>query len=490
MSEGRVGWTGENGSSGPQQHAAHRGRVRGRTWSRTVRIPQPAPAVLPRVVVVGAGFAGLTAVKVLRGQSVQVVLVDQHNYHLFTPLLYQVASSLLDPSEIAHPVRAILRGARNVHARLGQVRSVDLAARQVVVDDARIGYDYLVLAAGSINDYFGNDALGAHAYGLKDLDQALSLRYRVLEQFERAAATPDRDLRRRLMTFAVVGAGPTGVEYAGALSELIRLVLRKDFPELDMGEVGLLLIDGEPHVLGAFHPRLRRAAARALEARGITLILGALVRGVEDDCVHLRDGRDLTVGTVIWTAGVRGAPLGASLGLELARGGRVPVEPTLQLPGHPEVFVVGDLAAALRDGAPLPMLSPVAMQEGAAAARNILALTQRRPPEVFHYRNRGTMATIGRNQAVAEIGPLRFAGRLAWFAWLFVHLVLIIGFRNRLVALVDWAVDYFFYDRPVRLIAGATRAVPGLSPDDQGGTGQAAGRRRRAAASGSTGREP
>lgn len=485
-----MGGAGRNGSSDPQNHAAHRGWFRGRTRPRTVPVAQPAPAVLPRVVVVGAGFAGLTAVKGLRDQSVQVVLVDQHNYHLFTPLLYQVASSLLDPSEIAHPVRAILRGARNVHARLGQVRSVDLAAHQVVLDYARIRYDYLVLAAGSINDYFGNDALGAHTYGLKDLDQALSLRYRVLEQFERATATPDRDLRRRLMTFAVVGAGPTGVEYAGALSELIRLVLRKDFPELDMDEVGLLLIDGEPHVLGAFHPRLRRAAARALKAGGITLVLGALVRGVEDDCVHLHDGRDLAVGTVIWTAGVRGAPLGASLGLELARGGRVPVEPTLQLPGHPDVFVVGDLAAAVQDGTALPMLSPVAMQEGAAAARNILALARGRPPEPFRYRNRGTMATVGRNQAVAEIGPLRFGGRPAWFAWLFVHLVLIIGFRNRLVALMDWAVDYFFYDRPVRLIAGATPAVRWPLPDDQRGTGQAAGSMRRAGASVSPGREP
>jgi NADH dehydrogenase len=221
-----------------------------------------------------------------------------------------------------------------------------------------------------------------------------------------------------------------------------------------MGGVRILVIEGAPAVLGTFHPGLRRAAARALESKGITLILGALVGEVEDGCVRLRDGREPMVGTVIWTAGVRGNPLGASLGVELARGSRITVEPTLQLPGHPEVFVVGDLAAAVQDGAPLPMLSPVAMQEGAAAARNILALAEGRAPEAFHYRNRGTMATIGRNQAVAELGPLRFAGRLAWFAWLFVHLAFIIGLRNRVIALLDWAVNYVFYDRPVRLITG------------------------------------
>ena len=408
--------------------------------------------VPPRVVVVGAGFSGLATVKALRGMPVDVLLVDQNNYHLFTPLLYQVASSLLDPSEIAYPVRAILRGARNVRFHLGRVRSIDLRARQVVLDDRRIDYDYLVVAAGSINDYFGNETIEERTFGLKDIDQALTLRYRVLEQFERAASTPDREARRRLMSFAIVGAGPTGVEYAGAISELIRLVLRKDFPELDIREVEILLIDGHPHVLEVFRPRLRRAAAQALAAKGIRLVLGAHVRDVMDDRIQLRDGSDLVVGTVIWTAGVRGSELGATFGVDLARGGRVAVEPTLQFPGHPEVFVVGDMAAVVDGKRSLPMLSPVAMQEGASAARSILAMTEGRPSDVFRYHSRGVMATIGRNQAVAEIGPFRLAGRVAWFVWLFVHLALIVGFRNRVIALLEWGIDYFFYDRPVRLI--------------------------------------
>jgi NADH:quinone reductase (non-electrogenic) len=416
----------------------------------------------PRVVVVGGGFGGLAVVKALREQPLDVLLVDQHNYHLFTPLLYQVASALLDPSEVAHPARAILRGQRNVRFHLGSVRSVDLQARQIVLDDRRIDYDYLALAAGSVNDYFGNGPLRRRTYALKDLEQALTLRYRILEQFERASATSDPDLRRRLMSFAVVGAGPTGVEYAGALSELIRLVMRRDFPELDTATVRILLIDGAPQVLGAFRPRLQRAAAHALAHKGITLVLDSLVQDVQDDRVHLTSGRAVEAGTVIWTAGVRGSDLGRTLGVDLARADRVPVEPSLQLAGHPEVFVVGDMAAALDEGQPLPMLSPVAMQQGAWAARNIVALCAGRSPAAFSYRDRGIMATIGRNQAVAEIGPFRFSGRLAWFVWLFVHLALIIGFRNRVVALVDWAGDYFFYDRPVRLITWPS-AGAGLS---------------------------
>ncbi len=417
----------------------------------------------PQVVVVGAGFAGLAAVKVLRGRPVDVLLLDQHNYHLFTPLLYQVASALLDPSEIAHPVRAILRGSQNLRFALATVRAVDLGAKQLVLDGGRVGFDYLFLAAGSVNDYFGTDAIASRTHGLKDLEQALTLRYRILEQFEAAALTTDAETRSRLLSFAVIGAGPTGVEYAGALSELVRLVLRKDFPELDTRAVRIFLIDALPHVLHPFRPRLRRAAARALAGKGIALVLDAAVENVGEDGVRLRDGRRLEAGTVIWTAGVRASAVGASLGVRLERSGRIPVQPTLQLPDHAEVFVAGDLAAATEDGRPLPMLSPVAIQEGTHAARNVLALAEGRPARPFRYRNRGIMATIGRNQAVAELGPFRFSGRAAWIVWLFVHLALIVGFRNRIVALLDWAEDYFFYDRPVRLIA---RPVPAPRPAD------------------------
>lgn len=436
----------------------------------------PDRASPPRVIVLGAGFGGLAAVRALRNAPVDVLLVDANNYHLFTPLLYQVASSLLDPSQIAYPARAIIRRARNVRFRLGRVRAVDLDRRRLVLDGAEVGYDYLILAAGAINDYFGNESLARRTFPLKSLDEALALRYRILEQFERASTTEDPATRRRLMRFAVVGAGPTGVEYVGALSELIRLVLRKDFPELDMSQVRVVLVDGLPHVLPAYRPRLRRAAERALEKKGVELVLGTFVRDTDDAGVHLVDGRTIEAGTVVWTAGVRASGLTGSLGVELTRRGQVKVGPALEIPGHPGAFAVGDLAFVEQDGKPLPMISPVAIQEGNHAARNVLRLVQERPVEPFRYRNRGSMATIGRNQAVAEIGPFRFTGFAAWLVWLFVHLALLIGFRNRIVALVNWAIDYLFYDRPVRLIAraplspGQIEKVEGeVAPDDRPG---------------------
>jgi NADH dehydrogenase len=414
----------------------------------------------PLVVVVGAGFGGLAAVKALRKAPVDVLLVDQHNYHLFTPLLYQVASALLDPSEIAYPTRALARKKKNARFRLATVRSIDLENRRIVLDGGALAYDYLILAAGSVNDYFGNAALEQRTYPLKSLDQALALRYHILEQFERASAATDPQVRRRLMSFAIVGGGPTGVEYAGALTELVHLVLRKDFPELDIGEARIVLIDGLPLVLPEFRERLRKAAGRALTRKGVTLELGTFVSGVDEDGVHLRDGRTVEAGTVVWTAGVRASDLTRTLGIDLTKRGQVRVSGTLQVPGHPEVFAIGDLAVVETDGKPLPMVSPVAIQEGDRAARNVIAMVEGRALEPFRYRNRGIMATIGRNQAVAEIGPFRLSGFVAWLVWLFVHLALLIGFRNRLAALLNWGVDYFFYDRPVRLIARVSAPDP------------------------------
>lgn len=422
----------------------------------------------PRVIVVGAGFGGLAAVKALSKAPVDVLLVDQHNFHLFTPLLYQVASSLLDPSQIAYPTRALARRLKNARFRLGTVRSVDLEKRLVVVDDEELAYDYLILAAGSVNDYFGNDSIAARTFPLKSLDQALTLRYHILGQFEHASATTDPAERRRLMSFAIVGGGPTGVEYAGALSELIHLVLRKDFPELDMSEVRIVLIDGQSLLLPEFRVASRKAAGQALARKQVTLSLAALVTEVDAAGVHLADGRVIEAGTVVWTAGVRAADLTRTLGLDLGRRGQVPVLPTLQVRGHPEVFAIGDLAAVPIDGKPLPMVSPVAIQEGDQAARNVIAALEGRPLSPFKYHNRGIMATIGRNQAVAELGPLRFTGFLAWLVWLFVHLALLIGFRNRIMALLSWGIDYFFYDRPVRLI---TMAPPLASPQSADGDG-------------------
>ena len=424
----------------------------------------------PLVAVVGGGFAGLSAVKALRKTPVDVVLIDSHNYHLFTPLLYQVASALLDPSEIAHSARAIVRGQKNVHPRMATVSSVDLDARRLSFEDGdQLRYDYLILAAGSVSNYYGNEDLRRETFPLKNLTDALALRYRVLERFELASATTDPVQRARLMRFAIVGGGATGVELAGALSELVRLVLHMDFPELDMSETRIILVNADNEVLEGFHPGLRRAAARALKRKGVDLILGARVLGLDNDGrVRLTDDRSVDAGTVIWTAGVKAAELGTALGVPLTSGGRVPVEPTLQVKDHREVFVAGDLAAVRDKGVILPMLSPVAIQEGRQAARNVAALVEGRPLAQFHYRNLGTMATIGRNQAVAELGPLRLHGFPAWLTWLFVHLILIIGFRNRLIALLDWAIDYLFYDRPVRLITSLPRQ---LEPTKERGVG-------------------
>ena len=423
-------------------------------------VPVATPATAgrrPCVLVIGAGFGGLAATRALRKVPVDVTLVDQHNYHLFQPLLYQVASSLLNPSEIAYPVRASIRRCRNAHFRLARVDSIDLEARRVITGSKSLEYDYVIVAAGAVTNFFGIRSVEERAFGLKGLGEALALRNHLLQNFERAEWTDDPAERRRLQTIALVGGGATGVELAGAFSELIQLVLRKDFPDLDLSTVRIVLLEGTQTVLSAFRPRLQRAAVRTLERKGIELRWGAIVREVRDDSVVLASGETIPTGTVVWTAGVRASDLGATLGVPLSHQGRVPVGPTLQLRGHPEVFVIGDLAEAHQGGEPLPMLAPVAMQQGRHVAATIAGLVRGAPPRPFHYFDKGTMATIGRNSGIAQTGPLSFTGFAGWVAWLAVHLVLLIGFRNRLVALLNWGWDYFFYDRPVRLIATPAR---------------------------------
>lgn len=405
----------------------------------------------PRVVVVGAGFAGLTLVRALRRVPVDVTLLDRNNYHLFTPLLYEVASALLSPSEIAQPVRKLIRPLRNCEFRLGTVTGIDLDSRCLQTDRGELTYDYLVVAAGSVNNYYGNSSLERLSLGLKELPEALTLRNQVLEHFEHARWVSSEEERRRLMTFAVVGAGPTGVEFAGALAELIRLVLRRDFPDLDISPARVLLLEGSDRVLGAFHPTLSAAALRSLHRKQVDVELGALVKEVRPDEIELTSGQSIPAGSVVWTAGVRASDVGRLLGVQLERQGRVPVEPTLQLPGRPEVLVVGDLAS-LQD---LPMLIPVAMQEAKHAARVLKALAAGREPEPFRYRDPGMMATIGRNSGVAQLGRIRLSGFPGWVMWLGVHLVNIVTFRARLVTLLNWAYDYFFYDRPVRIMVAA-----------------------------------
>lgn len=409
----------------------------------------------PRVVIAGAGFAGLTCARGLKDAPVDVVLVDRNNYHLFTPLLYQVASALLDPGEIARPVRELIRPLGNAEFRLAEVTGVDLHGRVLKTNRGELPYDYLVLATGSQSDYFGNASLAKHAFGLKLMEEGLAVRNRVLSRVEATRWIGDPGQRRTMLTFAIVGGGPTGVEMAGALSELIRHVLKKDYPNLDLGEVRVLLLEAADSLLGTFDPSLREAARRSLQRKGVEVILKAKVTEVTDTSIRLAGGDEINVGTVIWTAGVQASEVGAMLGVPLARQARVLVDPTLQLPGHPVVFVIGDLAGAVAEGRPLPMLIPVAMQESRRVAASIADMVRNGGASAFAYKDPGTMATIGRNSAVAQLGRVRLTGFLGWVMWLTVHLVNVVSFRSRIVVLINWAWDYVFYDRPIRLILRA-----------------------------------
>ena len=404
---------------------------------------------------VGAGFAGLTLVRALRGRPVEMLLVDRRNYHTFTPLLYQVASALLDPSEVAHPVRGLVRPIHNLEVRLAEATGVDFVGRRLLTDVEPIPYDFLVLATGSVNNYFGIGGLEQTAHGLKDLEQAMALRNQVIRRFEEAAWTGDEERRRMLLTFAVVGGGPTGVEFSGALQELIRGVLDRDFPSVYIRDTRILLVEAAPHLLAPFTPRLRESARHTLERRGVEVMLNRQVAGAGEEWLEFADGERLAAGTVIWTAGVRAGPLANALGAERGRAGTVRVGSTLQLAGHPEVFVIGDLAAVVQNGEQLPQLIPPAMQEGRHVARSIMRALSGEAAEPFRYADPGMMATIGRNAGIAEIGPVRVAGLAGWILWLGFHLLQIVTFRAKLAVLLNWAWNYLFYDRPVRLLVRA-----------------------------------
>ncbi|HMA37591.1 MAG TPA: NAD(P)/FAD-dependent oxidoreductase [Chloroflexia bacterium] len=409
----------------------------------------------PRVVILGAGFGGLSAARALAGSGASVLVLDRNNYHGFWPLLYQVATAGLEPESIAYPVRAILRRYRNVGFRMGEVTGLDLPRRQVIVGGTTIPYDYLILAAGSANNYFGNEALAAQTYGLKDIGDAERLRNHILRVFEQAVGEPNPARRQALLTVAIVGGGPTGVELAGAVAELIHGVLRKDYPMLDTARAGIVLVEATTKILAAFPESLQRSARRRLAELGVEVKFGATVAAVAAGQVTFQDGTHLAAATVVWAAGVRGAHLVDGLGLPLGRGARVRVQPTLNLAAHPEVFIIGDLAylEGYKDGQPYPQVAPVAMQQGRLAARNILAQLRGQPPAPFHYFDKGSMATIGRRAAVFDAFGIRLTGVVAWFGWLFLHLIYLIGFRNRVIVLANWAYNYFTYDRGVRLIS-------------------------------------
>lgn len=409
-------------------------------------------AVQPRVVIVGAGFGGLWAAKALAGAPVDVLLVDRNNYHTFLPLLYQVAAAELEPEQIAYPVRAVVRKYPNVRFVMAEVQGIDLAERAVVTTAGRLSYHYLILAAGSVTNFFGMESVAKHGFGMKDLREAVALRSEILTRFEEAARESDPGRRRALLTFVIVGGGATGVEFAGTLAELIWQVLRRDYPEFDMGEARVLLLEATNTLLPGLPQELGEYARRSLEAKGVEVLLNTAVVGATAGEVQIKGGAPIPAHTLVWTAGVRASGLAEKLGAPQGRGGRVVVEPTLQLPGHPEVYVVGDMAYVEQEGRPVPQVAPAAIQEGSAAARNILRQLRGEKPIPFAYKDPGTMVTIGRNKGVARLWGRSVRGFLAWAAWLGVHLVKLIGFRNRVVVLTNWAWNYFFFDRAVRLI--------------------------------------
>ena len=419
---------------------------------------RPWPSARPRVIIIGAGFGGLSAARSLANQPLDVLVIDRNNYHGFWPLLYQVATAGLEPDSIAYPVRAILRNYDNISFQMAEVERVDLEQRLVLTGQEAIPYDYLIISAGSANDYFGNDTLATQTYGLKDVDDAQRLRNHVLSAFEYAVATDDSARRAALMTLVIIGGGPTGVELSGAFVELVRHVLRRDYPMLDVSQARVVLVEASSHVLSVFPENLQQDALRRLQNMGVEVKLNSVVATVDGQYVHFKDGSTIEASTVVWAAGVRAASLADKLGVTQARAARVPVEPTLNLRDHPEVFVIGDMAYLEGYGekkAAYPMVAPVAIQQGKRAAQNMLARMRGKPQQPFAYFDKGNMATIGRRAAVLDSFGIRLSGVLAWFGWLFVHLLFLVGFRNRVIVIINWAYSYFTYDRGVRLITGA-----------------------------------
>lgn len=414
----------------------------------------------PHVVIIGGGFGGLDAARALRGAAVRVTLVDRHNYHLFQPLLYQVAMAALSPGDIASPIRWILRRQRNVEVLLAEARGVDPVGKRLLLADGELPYDYLIVATGSTHAYFGHDDWERRAPGLKTLEDALEIRRRVLMAFERAEREPDPERRRVLLTFVVIGGGPTGVEMAGALAEISRQSLARDFRNFDPSSARVLLLEGGPSILTSFPAPLQQAALRDLRALGVDVRMGSIVTHVADGQVEI--GTEvIQTDTVLWAAGVAASPLGAALGAPVDRAGRVRITPELTVPGVADVFAIGDMATLDGgDGRPLPGVAQVAIQMGRHAARNIERAMENQPLRPFAYRDLGNMATIGRASAIADFGTFRMTGFLAWLAWLFVHIFALIGFRNRLVVFVQWAWAYFTYQRAIRLITGRAPTDP------------------------------
>ena len=413
----------------------------------------PSSSPLPHVVVLGAGFAGLAAARALRRAPVRITIVDRRNHHLFQPLLYQVATAALNPSDIAYPIRSVLRTQANARTILARVTGIDLAQRRIDLLDGTLQFDYLLLATGSTHSYFGKDEWEAWAPGLKTIEDALEIRRRVLSAFEAAERLPDDSKLLETLTFVVVGAGPTGVELAGALSEIGRLTVARDFRRFDPRRLRVVLVEGADRVLPPYSPRLSDEARRQLDRHGVEVRTSAKVTKIDQTGVWLGE-EHIAARTVLWAAGVAASPLGKALGAPTDRAGRVNVAPDLSVPGHPHVFVAGDLMHLEQDGQPVPGIAPAALQSGRHVAKNIQALVGGRATMPFRYRDKGSLATIGRAAAVGKVGRVELSGYLAWWLWWLIHIAYLIGFRNRIVVMVGWAWQYFAFSRGARLITG------------------------------------
>lgn len=412
---------------------------------------------VPHIVIIGGGFGGLYAARALAREKARITLIDRHNYHLFQPLLYQVATAALNPSDIAAPIRSIVRKQKNISVVLGEAKSIDPGRRRVTLDDGDLGFDYLVVATGATHSYFGHDEWETSAPGLKSIDDALEIRRRVLLAFEAAEIETDPARQSALLTFVVVGGGPTGVELAGALSEIARETMLRDFRRIRPENARVMLVEGKERVLPTYPPSLSEKARRQLERLGVEVLTDTVVTSIDAQSVRLGE-RIVATSTVLWAAGVQASPLARSLGAPLDRAGRVEVEPDLSVPGRGAIFVIGDLAAVRKaDGSPVPGVAPAAIQEGAHAAHNIALALAGQPTRPFRYRDKGSLATIGRAAAVADLHGLHLSGFIAWFAWLAIHIFFLIGFRNRLLVITQWAWAYVTYQRGARLITGFDR---------------------------------
>jgi NADH dehydrogenase len=428
-----------------------------------------------RIVIVGGGFGGLYAARTLSHADIDLTVVDRRNFHLFQPLLYQVATGALSPGEIASPLRYVLNRQKHTKVVLGEVVDIDIARREVMLADRSVvPYDTVIFATGATHSYFGHPEWEKFAPGLKTIEDATEIRSRLLLAFERAEKETDPERRRAQLTFVIVGGGPTGVELAGAIGEISRDTLRKDFRSINPADASIFLIEGADRLLPVYPPKLSKAAEDSLTRLGVETRTSAFVTHIDEHGVTVRVGDHedrITAKTVIWAAGVTASPIGKVLadraGLQLDKAGRVPVGPDLSIAGHPEILVVGDLAAFLQDGKQVPGVAPTAMQQGKYAATLILARLRNEKTKPFHYFDKGSLATIGRNAAVAQIGPFQFSGILAWLTWLFVHLLYIVEFENRLLIAMQWAYDYFTYNRGARLITGQDLRGQDLTGQEQ-----------------------